>query len=133
MKGALAPVTAGFVYPTSPSGVLPVFISSAIAQTAPAAAASGGTASLLQGVLPMLVILAAFYFLAIRPQMKRQKEHRAMIDALAKGDEIATMGGVVGKVTQISEGFVHLEIANGVQVQLQRHAVAQVLPKGTLK
>ena len=74
---------------------------------------------------PMLIM--------IRPQMKRQKEHRAMIDALAKGDEVVTSGGLLGKVARLGEGFVHLEVAEGVEVQIQRSAVAQVLPKGTLK
>jgi preprotein translocase subunit YajC len=69
----------------------------------------------------------------IRPQMKRQKEHKAMIDALAKGDEVATSGGLLGKVTKLGDSFVGVEIANGVEVQLQRSAVVQVLPKGTLK
>jgi preprotein translocase subunit YajC len=69
----------------------------------------------------------------IRPQMKKQKEHRTMIDALAKGDEIATAGGLLGKVSKLTESTVTLEIANGVEVQLQRHAVVQVLPKGSIK
>ena len=69
----------------------------------------------------------------IRPQMKRQKEHKAMIDAIAKGDEIATAGGLLGKVTQLDAGILTIEIANGVEVQLQRHAIVQVLPKGSLK
>jgi preprotein translocase subunit YajC len=73
------------------------------------------------------------YFVMIRPQMKRQKEHRAMIDALAKGDEVATAGGVLGKVTKLQESYVNLEIASGVEVQVQRSAVVQVLPKGTIK
>ncbi len=77
----------------------------------------------------MFVVL---YFVMIRPQMKRQKEHKAMIDALAKGDEIATVGGLLGKVTQLSDATVTLEISTGVEVQLQRQAVVQVLPKGTL-
>ena len=65
--------------------------------------------------------------------MKRQKEHKAMIDAIAKGDEIATAGGLLGKVTQLDAGILTIEIANGVEVQLQRHAIVQVLPKGSLK
>jgi len=69
----------------------------------------------------------------IRPQMKRQKEHRAMIDALAKGDEIAIAGGLLGKVTKLGDSHLGVEIASGVEVQLQRSAVVQVLPKGTLK
>ena len=110
-----------------------MFISSAFAQTAPAAAAEGGLMGSLTGMLPLVLMFVVLYFIMIRPQMKRQKEHRAMIDALAKGDEVATAGGVLGKVTRLGEGFVHVEIANGVEVQIQRSAVAQVLPKGTVK
>jgi preprotein translocase subunit YajC len=115
-------------------GVSFVFISSAFAQTAPAAAAGGGDImSSLTGMLPLVLMFVVLYFVMIRPQMKRQKEHRAMIDAIAKGDEVATAGGIIGKVTRLSEGFLHIEIASGVEVQVQRSAVAQVLPKGTVK
>jgi len=69
----------------------------------------------------------------IRPQMKKQKEHRAMIDALAKGDEVVTAGGFLGKVSKLGDAYVGIELANGVEVQMQRSAVVQVLPKGTLK
>jgi len=69
----------------------------------------------------------------IRPQMKRQKEHKSMIDALAKGDEVVTTGGMLGKVTKMGESFLTLEIATGVEIQVQRSAVVQVLPKGTVK
>jgi len=89
--------------------------------------------STLTGMLPLIVILLVFFFLMIRPQMKRQKEHNAMISALAKGDEVVTTGGLLGKVTSLSESGISLEIASGVEVQLQRNAVSQVLPKGTLK
>ncbi|QIL71196.1 preprotein translocase subunit YajC [Diaphorobacter sp. HDW4B] len=109
-----------------------MFISSAFAQTAPAAA-EGGLMGSLTGMLPLVLMFVVLYFIMIRPQMKRQKEHRAMIDALAKGDEIVTSGGLLGKVSRMGEGFVHLEVAEGVEVQIQRSAVAQVLPKGTLK
>jgi preprotein translocase subunit YajC len=109
-----------------------VFISNAFAQTAPAAA-EGGLMGSLTGMLPLVLMFVVLYFIMIRPQMKRQKEHRAMIDALAKGDEIVTSGGILGKVSRLGEGFVHIEIAEGVEVQIQRAAVAQVLPKGTLK
>ncbi|WP_404300872.1 preprotein translocase subunit YajC [Alicycliphilus denitrificans] len=110
-----------------------MFISSAFAQTAPAAAAEGGLMGSLTGMLPLVLMFVVLYFIMIRPQMKRQKEHRAMIDALAKGDEVATAGGLLGKVTGLSEGYIQLEIASGVQVQVQRSAVTQVLPKGTVK
>ena len=81
----------------------------------------------------MVVMMAVLYFIMIRPQMKKQKEHRAMIDALAKGDEVATAGGMLGKVSSLSEGYMSLEISSGVEVQVQRSAVIQVLPKGTIK
>ncbi len=111
-----------------------MFISSAFAQTAPAAAAEGGNMmSSLTGMLPLVLMFVVLYFVMIRPQMKRQKEHRAMIDALAKGDEIATAGGIMGKVTRLSEGSLHVEISEGVEVQMQRSAVVQVLPKGSVK
>lgn len=109
------------------------FISSAFAQTAPAAAGGDSMLSSLTGMLPLVLMFVVLYFIMIRPQMKRQKEHRAMIEALAKGDEIATSGGLIGRVTRLGEGYLDIEIANGVEVQLQRSAVAQVLPKGTLK
>ena len=107
-------------------------ISSAFAQTAPAAA-EGGLQSSLMSMLPLVLMFVVLYFVMIRPQMKRQKEHRAMIDALAKGDEVATAGGVLGKVTRLGDTYVGVEIAGGVEVQVQRSAVVQVLPKGTIK
>ena len=110
-----------------------MFISSAFAQTAPAAAAGGDMQSTLMSMLPLLLMFAVLYFVMIRPQMKKQKEHRAMIDALAKGDEVVTAGGLLGKVSKIGDGNIGVEIASGVEVQLQRSAVVQVLPKGSLK
>ena len=89
--------------------------------------------SSLTGMLPLVLMFVVLSFVMIRPQMRRQKEHRAMIDAIAKGDEVATAGGIIGRVTRLSEGFLHVEIASGVEVQVQRSAVAQVLPKGTVK
>jgi preprotein translocase subunit YajC len=109
-----------------------VFISSAFAQTAPAAS-GGDMQSSLMGMLPLVLMFVVLYFVMIRPQMKRQKEHRTMIEAIAKGDEVATAGGLIGKVTRLDDNYLGLEIASGVEVQLQRSAVAQVLPKGTLK
>ena len=73
------------------------------------------------------------YFIMIRPQMKRQKEHKAMIDALAKGDEVVVSGGILGKVTRLGDNLVHVEIASGVEIQVQRPSIVQVLPKGSLK
>ena len=113
---------------------LPVLISSAYAQTAPAAAA-GGTdiQSSLMGMLPLVLMFVVLYFVMIRPQMKKQKEQRSMIDALAKGDEVVTAGGLIGKLTKLGDSYVGVELAAGVEVQMQRTAVVQVLPKGTLK
>jgi preprotein translocase subunit YajC len=110
-----------------------MFISSAFAQTAPAAAAGGDMQSTLMSMLPLLLMFAVLYFVMIRPQMKKQKEHRAMIDALAKGDEVVTAGGFLGKVSKLGEAYVGIELATGVEVQMQRSAVVQVLPKGTIK
>ena len=78
-------------------------------------------------------MFAVLYFVMIRPQMKKQKEHRSMIEALAKGDEVVTAGGLLGKVSKIGDAYSGVEVATGVEVQLQRSAVVQVLPKGTLK
>lgn len=102
------------------------------AYAAEAGAAAGGFASLAQ-FLPLVLMFVVLYFIMIRPQMKRQKEHKAMIDALAKGDEVVIGGGVLGRVAKVSESLIHVEIAKDVEVQLQRHAVVQVLPKGSLK
>ena len=113
---------------------LSVFISSAFAQTAPAAAAAGGSdmMSTLTGMLPLVLMFVVLYFVMIRPQMRKQKEHRSMIEALAKGDEVATAGGLLGKVTRLGEGYLTLEISPGIEVQLQRSAIVQVLPKGAI-
>jgi preprotein translocase subunit YajC len=111
-----------------------VFISSAFAQTAPAAAAAaGGMKETLMGMLPLILMFVVLYFVMIRPQMKKSKEHKTMISALAKGDEIVSAGGILGKVSKLGESFIGLEIANGVEVQIQRSAVVQVLPKGSVK
>jgi len=109
-----------------------VFISSAFAQTA-TTAAEGGWLSSLSGMLPLVLMFVVLYFVMIRPQMKRQKEHRAMVEALAKGDEVATSGGMLGRVADLDEQFLFIEISAGVKVQIQRSAVVQVLPKGTVK
>ena len=110
-----------------------MFISSAIAQTAPAAAAGGDMQSSLMGMLPLVLMFVVLYFVMIRPQMKKAKEHKTMIESLAKGDEVATAGGILGKVTKLSDSFISIEVAAGVEVQLQRSAVVQVLPKGSIK
>ena len=109
-----------------------MFISSAFAQTAPAAAAGGDMMSSVTGMLPLVVMFVVLYFVMIRPQMKKQKEHRTMIDAIAKGDEVATAGGLLGKVIKLGDIYLTLELTPGVEVQLQRSAIVQVLPKGAL-
>ena len=104
-------------------------ISSAHAQAAPAAQ----TSSPFSPLIVMVVFFAIFYFIAIRPQMKRAKEHRAMLGQLAKGDEVVTSGGIAGRVVDIGDAFLELEIAPGTTIKLQKSAIGTVLPKGTLK
>ena len=87
----------------------------------------------IESMLLIVVMFGVLYFMMIRPQMKRTKEHKQMIDALQKGDEVVTSGGVLCRVTRLSEGYVSLEIANNVEVHVQRPAVQLVLPKGTIK
>ncbi|MET0519133.1 MAG: preprotein translocase subunit YajC [Burkholderiaceae bacterium] len=106
-----------------------MFISNAFAQTS----ALGGSESSLLSMLPLVLMFVVLYFVMIRPQMKRQKEHKAMIEAIAKGDEVVTSGGLLGKISKVSESFLTLEVASGVELQVQRSAVVQVLPKGTIK
>ena len=107
-----------------------MFISNAYAQ---AAAGAGGLESSLTSFLPIILMFVVLYFVMIRPQMKRQKEARAMIEALAKGDEVATAGGLLGRITSLGDQYLGLEIANGVEIRVQRTAVVQVLPKGAIK
>ncbi|RZS46807.1 preprotein translocase subunit YajC [Sphaerotilus mobilis] len=107
-----------------------MFISNAFAQ-APAAAPAAGSS--LMSLLPLVLMFVVLYFVMIRPQQKRQKEHRAMIDALAKGDEVVTGGGLLGKVTKVGETYISIELATGVEAQCQRSSIVQVLPKGTIK
>ena len=108
-----------------------MFISSAFAQTAPAA--GGDMQSTLMSMLPLALMFVVLYFVMIRPQMKKQKEHAAMIAALAKGDEVITGGGLLGKVSKMGDSFIGLEVSPGVDIQVQRSAVIQVLPKGSIK
>ncbi|OOG54977.1 preprotein translocase subunit YajC [Rhodanobacter sp. B05] len=105
-------------------------ISPVLAQAAPTAGAQGGGMSM---IIMMVVLFGLMYFMMIRPQMKRQKEHRALISALAKGDEVVTNGGLAGRVEEVGETFITVEIAANVKVKLQKGAVQQVLPKGSLK
>lgn len=104
-----------------------MFISNAYAQTADAAQSG------MLSFLPIILMFVVLYFLMIRPQMKRQKEHKNMMEALAKGDEVVTAGGVVGRITKVTEAYVTVEIAEGTEVVLQKNAVATLLPKGTIK
>lgn len=107
-----------------------MFISNAYAQTAGAGA---GAENGLMSFLPLVLMFVVLYFVMIRPQMKRQKEQRAMIDALKKNDEVVTVGGVIGRVTAVSESYVTVEIADKVEVKVQKNAVSVVLPSGTIK
>lgn len=104
-----------------------MFISNAYAETA--AAGPGG----VMDFLPLIALLAVFYFLVLRPQQKRAKEHRDLVTALQRGDEISTVGGMVGTVTKVYEEYVGIEIAEGVEVTVQKIAIQNVLPKGTIK
>ena len=104
-----------------------MFVNEAWAQAA--GAAGGG----FESIFLIVAMFAVLYFLMIRPQMKRAKEHKAMVDALQKGDEVITAGGVLGRISKVGEAYVSVEIANNVEVQVQRSAVQTVLPKGTIK
>jgi preprotein translocase subunit YajC len=106
-----------------------VFISNAFAQTA----APAGAESSLMSFLPIILMFVVLYFLMIRPQMKRQKETKAMMESLAKGDEVVTAGGIVGKVTKLNDGYVTLEVADGTEILVQKAAINTLLPKGTIK
>lgn len=104
-----------------------VFISNAYAQSVP------GMDGNLTSFLPIILMFVVLYFLMIRPQMKRQKEQKAMMDALAKGDEVVTAGGVLGKITKVADAYVTLEVSNGTEIVAQKSAVTTLLPKGTIK
>ncbi len=109
--------------------LLDLLIAPAYAQAAPAA----GGGSMMSTLLFPIILIGVMYFMMIRPQMKRAKEHRGMLEKLAKGDEVITNGGIAGTVSDIGDSFVTVEIAPSVQVRLQKAAIANVLPKGTLK
>lgn len=94
---------------------------------------AGATGDQLLSMLPLVLIFVVFYFFLIRPQTKRQKEHKDMVSKLAAGDEIVTAGGVLGKVTELGDQFVQVEIADGVRIKIQRHTIGAVMPKGTIK
>lgn len=106
-------------------------IPDAFAAGTTAAPASSGSG--LTSILFLVVFFAIFYFLILRPQQKRQKEQRDMIGSLAKGDEVVTSGGIVGKIVELDDNFLELEIAQGIKVKVQRFAISSCLPKGTLK
>jgi preprotein translocase subunit YajC len=108
--------------------LLDFIIPVAWAQAQPAS--PGGS---LIGLMPLVILFIIMWFMLIRPQMKRAKEHRKMVEALAKGDEVVTQGGVLGKIVELGENFVLLEIADGVQVKVQRHMISSTMPKGTAK
>ena len=104
-------------------------IPEAYAQSAGAAAPGGQYAPLVM----MVIFIVIFYFLLIRPQQKKAKEHQAMLGKLAAGDEVVTAGGILGKVTDVGDSFVAVEIADGVRIKVQRFQITQLVPKGTLK
>lgn len=104
------------------------FINDAMAQ-----AAGTGPEGGLIAFLPMVALFVIFYFLLIRPQQKRQKEHKTMLAAVSKGDEVVTMGGLLGKVVDLNDNFMTLEVAKGTQVKVQRNLVQAMMPKGTIK
>jgi len=97
------------------------------------AAAPQGQGDALTSLLPLVFIFIVFYFLLIRPQSKKAKEHKQMVEALAKGDEIVTNGGLLGRISKVGDNFVELEVAEGVTVKVQRQAAANLMPKGTIK
>ena len=109
--------------------LLDLLISPAAAQ----AAAPGASPSPIPSIVMMVALFGIMYFLMIRPQMKRAKEHRELVSKLAKGDEVITNGGIAGRVDELGENFISVEIAEGVKVKMQRAAIVAVLPKGTLK
>ncbi len=105
-----------------------MLISNAFAQSAAAGDAGG-----LMSFIPLILMFVVLYFIMIRPQMKRQKEMKAMLEALAAGDEVITVGGILGKVTAVKDQYITVEIVAGTEVQMQKNAVTSVLPKGTIK
>ena len=107
-----------------------MLVSPAFAQDA---AVAGGTAAVFMQVLPLVLIFGVFYFLLIRPQQKKAKEHQAMVQRMSVGDEVVTSGGILGKVIDVGDTFVTLEIADGVRIKVQKFQIGSQMPKGTLK
>ena len=105
-----------------------IFISDAMAEGGAAAGQSG-----VLSFLPLVIIFVIFYFLIIRPQVKRAKEHKTLTESIGKGDEVVTGGGLLGKVTDVNDNFVTLEVSEGVDVKIQRQSVSSLVPKGTIK
>ena len=106
-----------------------MLISTAHAQAAASSSAGGG----YEQILMMVAMFAVLYFVMVRPQMKRAKEHKALVETLSKGDEVVTQGGMAGRITKVGDSFVSIEIADKVEVQVQKPAIQLVLPKGSLK
>lgn len=102
-------------------------------QSAWAQGAGGPPEQGLASFLPLIILFVVFYLFLIRPQMKRQKEHTKLVQGLAKGDEVVTNGGLLGRVTEVGDNFAKVEIAKDTEVKIQKHAVAQIMPKGTVK
>lgn len=111
--------------------LLDLFIGTALAQDA--ATGAPPASSLTSALFLPVMLIVVFYFFLIRPQQKKQKEHKAMVDAMTVGTEIVTGGGVLGKVTEVGDQFVTVEVAKGVNIKVQRHSIAAVLPKDTIK
>ena len=107
--------------------MLEFFVQNAWAQEAPTAGSG------FMSLFPLILIFVVFYFFLIRPQMKQAKEHKQMVEALAKGDEVVTSGGMLGKITKIGDSFINIEIASNIEVKVQKHSVTAILPKGTIK
>jgi preprotein translocase subunit YajC len=105
-----------------------LFVADAWAQAAPTAQEPGAFA-----FLPLIILFVVFYLFLIRPQVKRQKEHQKLVQALGKGDEVVTSGGIAGRITEVGDNFLRVEIAKGIEVRVQKPAITTVLPKGTLK
>jgi preprotein translocase subunit YajC len=97
------------------------------------AQAAGGAPSPYSPLIMLAVFFLVFFFFVIRPQMKRAKDHRNMISAIAKGDEVVTSGGILGRVDEVGDAFITVEVSDGVRLKLQKHAISAVLPKGTIK
>ncbi|HPF57972.1 MAG TPA: preprotein translocase subunit YajC [Candidatus Competibacteraceae bacterium] len=109
--------------------ILNLLIPTASAQ---ATGAAGGEMGLLNILFP-IILIGAFYFLLIRPQTKRAKEHKQMVDALKKGDEIVSGGGMLGRIIEVGENFVQVELADNIQIKIQKQAISSLMPKGTYK